>query len=326
MHRHIRNATVPGSGTILQKTLVEHFQAIRSIRAQGVVREPDIRTYALGRLTITRIDAPPHAVSCDRGHRSGSSLKLIVQRKGFSTFIQDGDTTIIPENCWLLADVGRPYCITNETDVGQIVVQIPMAEAASRMLGTIGHPLLFDARSTGVSRLTRRFVEAVTEEIDVLHLAASEHVADTLSDLLLTLLSEKLSGVQSTDVAFERVRSYIHAHISEPELNVRGIAQAMTCSERYIYKLFGRLGMTPNRYIWDIRLERCRELLGAAHWLNRSIAEIAFAHGFNSSAHFSRTFRDRYGISPRDHRLGMQSSPLPHPAAVQSGSNGRAEW
>ena len=34
----------------------------------------------------------------------------------------------------------------------------------------------------------------------------------------------------------------------------------------------------------------------------KQIGEIAFAWGFNDLSHFGRTFRERYGLSPRDWR------------------------
>jgi len=37
----------------------------------------------------------------------------------------------------------------------------------------------------------------------------------------------------------------------------------------------------------------------------RSIAEIAYEFGFASDAHFSRTFRQQFGYSPREAGLGM---------------------
>jgi AraC-like DNA-binding protein len=35
---------------------------------------------------------------------------------------------------------------------------------------------------------------------------------------------------------------------------------------------------------------------------DRSVSEIAYHWGFNDAAHFSRTFKARFGMSPRDAR------------------------
>lgn len=37
-------------------------------------------------------------------------------------------------------------------------------------------------------------------------------------------------------------------------------------------------------------------------WAHASISTIALAHGFNDLSHFSRAFRDRFGMSPRGYR------------------------
>ena len=42
-----------------------------------------------------------------------------------------------------------------------------------------------------------------------------------------------------------------------------------------------------------------RDRPGATH---RSVSEIAFAWGFNSSAHFCRLFKSHYGVSPSEFR------------------------
>lgn len=56
------------------------------------------------------------------------------------------------------------------------------------------------------------------------------------------------------------------------------------------------------RWVWVQRLEQCyRELIQDAS-ARRTISEIAYAWGFNDQAHFSRTFRKHYGVSPRSLR------------------------
>jgi len=52
----------------------------------------------------------------------------------------------------------------------------------------------------------------------------------------------------------------------------------------------------------DALLQQNREDLASAAQRKRSITEIAFSWGFNSSPHFSRLFKERYGISPRRYR------------------------
>jgi len=67
--------------------------------------------------------------------------------------------------------------------------------------------------------------------------------------------------------------------------------------------LMRRTGRTFSQYLLEHRLERCRAALAASSAGRRSSTSIAFAWGFNDAAHFSRSFRHRYGLSPRDFRL-----------------------
>ncbi|CAN0543620.1 unnamed protein product, partial [Laminaria digitata] len=43
------------------------------------------------------------------------------------------------------------------------------------------------------------------------------------------------------------------------------------------------------------------DLISPLH-AQESISEVAYRWGFSSSAHFSRSFRDHFGLSPREHR------------------------
>ena len=62
-------------------------------------------------------------------------------------------------------------------------------------------------------------------------------------------------------------------------------------------------------WIRDRRLERCRADLRDPRLAGLSILEIATRWGFVSPAHFSRTFRAAYGVSPRDARAAAARRP-----------------
>jgi len=57
-------------------------------------------------------------------------------------------------------------------------------------------------------------------------------------------------------------------------------------------------GQSPERLIWERRLERISEDLRNPAHARRRLIDIALTWGFNSQAHFSRAFRRKYGQSP----------------------------
>ena len=59
-------------------------------------------------------------------------------------------------------------------------------------------------------------------------------------------------------------------------------------------------GSTPISFLHQIRLRRAAELLG--HKSEMSIQHVARSVGFNSRSHFSRAFKERFGMSPATFR------------------------
>jgi AraC-like DNA-binding protein len=99
-----------------------------------------------------------------------------------------------------------------------------------------------------------------------------------------------------------RAKAAIDAALGEPELGTPLLAKRLAVSPRYLQMLFQQEGTTVARWIWQRRLERCREELANRRLAGRSIGEIAFAAGFADLAHFSRRFKAAFGLSPREFR------------------------
>jgi transcriptional regulator GlxA family with amidase domain len=60
--------------------------------------------------------------------------------------------------------------------------------------------------------------------------------------------------------------------------------------------LFSDKGTTISDYIRHARLQNCRHELETQ--VGKSITDVAFSWGFSSSSHFSRVFREHFGIVP----------------------------
>ena len=125
--------------------------------------------------------------------------------------------------------------------------------------------------------------------------------ASAASTVFDGLASSSLTGlVPVPGVLKARVKQFVHAHLADPALSLDLIAQQLRCSKRYLHRVFEDEDQTLDRFIWQMRLERCSEALRSAAGRRISVSEIAFAWGFNSSAHFCRVFKSQYGVSPRE--------------------------
>jgi len=121
-----------------------------------------------------------------------------------------------------------------------------------------------------------------------------------------------------------KVKLYIEQRLRDPELSPCAIAQGLKLSSRYLRMIFASRSETVSAYILRRRLEECARQMADPQWRARSIAEIAFGWGFNSAPHFTRTFRDRYGVSPRHYRCRQLESATQGPVSSSAQSTRRA--
>lgn len=93
--------------------------------------------------------------------------------------------------------------------------------------------------------------------------------------------------------------SLMEANIEEP-LSTDDIAYYVGVSRRQLERLFKQyLSTVPSRYYLELRLDRARQLLQQT---SKSIVQISLAFGFSSGPHFSSTYRNHFGITPREER------------------------
>ncbi|SNT71914.1 GlxA family transcriptional regulator [Paracoccus seriniphilus] len=87
----------------------------------------------------------------------------------------------------------------------------------------------------------------------------------------------------------------------ETPLSIPEICEAIDLSQRQLNRLFARyVKKTPKVYYRDIRLDRARGLVTQTEM---PLLEVAIASGFASHVHFSRAYRERFGLSPRSDRI-----------------------
>lgn len=90
----------------------------------------------------------------------------------------------------------------------------------------------------------------------------------------------------------------------EELLNLDDLASLVGISRRQLERLFKKyLHCVPRRYYLDLRLKKARQLLLQT---SESVSEIAIACGFVSSSHFSKSYREIFGLSPREERRLQQ--------------------
>jgi signal transduction histidine kinase/CheY-like chemotaxis protein len=110
------------------------------------------------------------------------------------------------------------------------------------------------------------------------------------------------SGVSVTpeeEKFYEEARAVVEVHIGEPGFTVEQFAGEMSVSRSTLRRrLKDATGQTPAEFVRHLRLERAAQLLREDSGLR--VYEVADAVGYESSDHFSRLFREHFGVSPSE--------------------------
>ena len=157
------------------------------------------------------------------------------------------------------------------------------------------HPLGQDLRRI-IVQLDKR-LSGKKQDNDELSIAEMRlHVCSAISGA-----ARQLSAVDSRDSQFivNAAIDYMRDCLDE-SLSVGKLVTHTGYGRSRFFELFrANTGMTPNDYLRRLRLEAARELLSNT---SRSVTEIAFKVGFNSSQYFSTVFLQYTGLTPTGFR------------------------
>jgi AraC-like DNA-binding protein len=111
--------------------------------------------------------------------------------------------------------------------------------------------------------------------------------------------AESVSGGGDQD-AVSRARVYLHAHVTDPEVDLRQVAEAVHVTGPHLVRRFrAELGITPMAYLWERRIAAGIDLL--VH-TGLPVGDVAARTGFKSVYHFSRKVRQHTGRAPTELR------------------------
>lgn len=88
---------------------------------------------------------------------------------------------------------------------------------------------------------------------------------------------------------------YLHDHLGDV-ISLTDLAAIADLSPYHFARSFkASVGVSPHRYLTEMRLEKARLLLTTT---NRAVTEIALSLGFDTSSHFATAFRSHVGVTP----------------------------
>ncbi|NOZ66356.1 MAG: helix-turn-helix domain-containing protein [Alphaproteobacteria bacterium] len=200
----------------------------------------------------------------------------------------------------------------------QLFIKVPHIAINPRLLSPLSLSLGYLSGASGINHVLSGMLKSLAEVMDDINDDDLRPLELALTELLLTCIVEQNTSLSVSRAAniradnLHRICQTIESLLGDPELTSKNVAEKHGISLRYLQKLFTLANKTFSNYVRIRRLERCRADLVSPLFAQISITEICFRWGFNSSAYFSRSFRDVYGTSPREYR--RKNSPPAHEA------------
>ncbi len=175
--------------------------------------------------------------------------------------------------------------------------------------------------------LLRNHLVALVETLPHIPRDHAAEVAQATCRLVAACLapSRELAARAEAPLSLARlteVRRYIDRHLTAPALTPDAICKALGMSRSTLYAACEPRGGVA-AFIQRRRLERVHALLSEPRE-RRRISDIAYQHGFVSKAHFSRAFRNAFGVTPREARGG--ASPPPATDGPQHNGSAYETW
>jgi AraC family transcriptional regulator, positive regulator of tynA and feaB len=118
----------------------------------------------------------------------------------------------------------------------------------------------------------------------------------------------------------------VEANLANPHYCPASLARDLGMSRRSLYDRMALHDWTPAAYIRAFRLERSHREIMESTGDRLNLTDLALRNGFSDSSTFSRAFRTRYGLTPRDllHGGGRSCYPLtlpPRPACSEKAAD-----
>ncbi len=279
----------------------------------------------LGDLHVARVVSSPQRVERTRERALQDDQPFIlmsVQLRGRTIVRQGGSEADLTPGCIAFYDTARPYTLTLPNDFDQIVLHLPRQQLQASVPRGLAHMaqklnasdpfaqailalapqllrMLGSARPAMVQRTAAAAMELIALALDSMDEPAGPR-AGAAADRNPAACSP------AADALVWRTRDLIGQQLDDTALSPARLASQVHVSLRRLQEVFQSQGTTLIDCIWEARLEFARGLLCTQAHRHESVSTVAYRAGFTDVAHFSRRFKQAFGMSPSLYRATVK--------------------
>lgn len=290
------------------------------IPAASVAFKAEFQTRSVGLIlaTMARTEGLQGVLSARRERRHilaehDDHMVFLLVRSGVVRHTQFGHTATTAPGFGVLIDPLEPYHVQHAGSAASLHFRVPR----SLLRASLGAPerncgFAIDARA-GFNAVARDTLASVWRHaIDFAAEEEAEMMRRVTEAISVLCASNRKTRIvpDATLTQFRRARIYIESHLDDPDLDPPQVAAALKISVGYLHSVMRAQSTSVERLMTTLRLDRAREALTDPRMSDRTIARVAMDWGFADAAHFSRAFKSRFGITPRECRSAVKSAAL----------------
>lgn len=268
----------------------------------GLALEASELNLNLPRLQLARVSGSAHLV--ERSVRQiaahpAESVVAYFALEGEGFFSHRDGCAILRPGQGILFDVDQPFVRGFSQGLQEIALKVPRRTFADLTgCSSLKRPQIFQFRGPGpgsahAEALVRGLAGALSGRLTDW---------DELESASLDLLARILGDEGSPASHLRAAQDFIAGRISDSRLSAARIAAAVGISERQLSRVFAEAGASVPRTILNARLDAARRQLRTQGGPRIPLGELSGRLGFASQAHFSRSYKEKFGTSPLQDR------------------------
>jgi len=234
-------------------------------------------------------------------------LCLTIYQQGRQTFHQAGRTIEISGKALMVWDASIPSEFENARTTEVRTLMLPKA-LVEKLYGPSSELVGYNSQSNSIC------VEALYSHINYVHECFEYISSDRRMNAIFSIIELMSACLEPNGEAggqtryqsdiLKRAKCWIRANLEE-EISIMDLANEFGMTPRALQHAFASIGTTFSAFVRTERLNHAAAALQSPHFKRESITEIAFRFGFSDSAHFSRSFKRQFNISPREYRSAL---------------------
>lgn len=262
--------------------------------------------YDIGSVSLSRFVSEEQRVFRTRARIAmdgDDSFVIVMPDNGPMFYSQAGRSGFRQPGQHVLVSTQHFYELSSPDNYSNLTVKVPGALLRQKFPQAEDHLSSAYTADPNLVSIFRSFAKWMVEQHGIMPEQVAQGFSDQLIDLLVAVLeSEKRGGEDCASPAVvglrQRIGRYLTERLCDPELTPARVAETFGISPSYLHRVFRPAGMPIGRWITAHRLQRGYEMLALPRYAGHSVAQIAYAVGFTSQAHFSEAFRRQFGVTP----------------------------